>query len=169
MNDQTKTNPANAKERSALPKNYVPMGAPVLKLDVPEKEGFHRRWIRGDAGRLIKAQRAGYVFVSRADVDLANYDLGGDANNSGNTDMGSDRVSLISGEKVDATGQPGRLYLMECPIDVYNRSRALVADINEGIADTLTNGMVGAEKESNTDKGNRYLKGKVPDLFIPKR
>lgn len=165
------SNPANVAEKSAFPKNYVPMGAPVQKLEVPEREGYHRRWIRGDAGRIQKALRAGYQFVNSDEVNLNNFDLGGDASTSGNTDMGSSRVSVISGDKVDATGQPGRLYLMECPMEYYEHSRKIMREINEGVADALKGGQVGAESDGAADKRARYVDNKktsMPGLFTAK-
>lgn len=165
------SNPANVAEKGVLPPGYVPMGAPVQKLQVPEREGYHRRWIRGDAGRIQKAMRAGYQFVAPDDVNLNNFGLGGDASTSGNTDMGSSRVSVISGDKTDATGQPGRLYLMECPIDLYERSRQTMREINEDVADALKGGRIGSESDGASDKSARYVDKKktaMPNLFTAK-
>ncbi len=166
---ENKANPANAVERSVIPKDFQPMSAGVRKLEVPERPGFHRRWIRSDAGRIAKAQRAGYRFVDADAVDLNNFDLGGDAKESGNTDLGT-RVSVISGDGADATGQPGRLYLMECPIEYYEASRSIIDDRNEAIAETLRGGNAGRGQngESSYDAEKRYTKGSMPDLFTPK-
>ena len=162
-------NPANSKDRGSLPKGYQPMSAGIKKLEVPEREGYHRRWFRGDAGRIARAQRAGYTFVHPDDVDINNTSLGDDTDLSGNTDMGT-RVSVIAGDDLDRTGQPGRLYLMECPEELYEYSRDLIADRNEGVAEALRGGKIGAgqEGETSSDVGQRYVKGKTPDLFIPK-
>lgn len=163
------TNPANNKQTSVVPKNFQPMSAGVKKLEVPEKEGYHRRWFRGDLGRIAKAQRAGYTFVDPQEVSLNNFDLGGDANASGNTDMGS-RVSVISGDGADETGQPSRMYLMECPDHLYELSRSYVEDRNLSIADALKGGKAGgqANEETSADLSNRYVRGTPPDLFTPK-
>lgn len=164
------TNPANLKEKFGLPADYQPMSAGTPKLSVPEKEGYHRRWFRGDPGRIARAIQAGYKFVDKEEVALANFDLGGDAKTSGNTDMGT-RVSVISGDKADSTGQPSRLYLMECPIEVYRYSRKLHRDRNESVAEALRGGKIGAghDDETEVDAAQRYVKGKVPDLFNPKK
>lgn len=164
---ETNINPANEPERGALPKNFQPMSAGVRKLEVPERPGFHRRWIRSDAGRIAKAQRAGYRFVEADEVELTNFDLGGDAKESGNTDLGT-RVSVISGDGADVTGQPGRLYLMECPIEYYEASREIIEERNESIAETLRGGGERAAGESMKDAATRYTKGSMPDLFTPK-
>jgi hypothetical protein len=164
------TNPANLKEKYNLPPDFIPMSSGSLKLQVPEKEGFHRRWFRSDPGRIARAIQAGYQFVSKDEVALANFDLGGDAKNSGDTDMGT-RVSVISGDKADSTGQPARLYLMECPMEVYRYSRKLLRDRNESVAEALRGGKIGAghDDETREDQAQRYVKGKVPDLFNPKK
>jgi hypothetical protein len=162
-------NPANEKDKSFLPPGYQPMSAGVKSLEVPAREGYHRRWFRSDPGRIARAQRAGYTFVDPEEVNLNNFDLGGDAKNSGNTDMGS-RVSVISGDEADSTGQPARLYLMECPQELYEHGRSLIADRNEGVAEALRGGKIGAggEGETSKDQDTRYTKGKMPDLFTPK-
>jgi hypothetical protein len=164
------TNPANERKKINLPPGYQPLGSGVQKLAVPEKDGFHRRWFRGNAGRIAQAQRAGYQFVDPSEVELNNFDLGGDAKDSGNTDLGS-RVSIVSGEGVDASGQAERLYLMECPIELYEYSQSILAEKNESVAAALRGGNLGVDQSGETahDSKNRYLKGKTPDLFIPKR
>lgn len=160
-------NPSNVPE---LPKGFQPMSQGVKKLEIPHRDGYHRRWFRGDPGRIAKAQRAGYTFVHPEDTELNNFDLGGDAKNDGNTDMGT-RVSVISGDEPDQFGQPGRLYLMECPIHLYKISRGLVEDRNESIAAALRGGEVGVGQDGETmvDVQKRYTKGKMPDLFIPNK
>lgn len=160
------SNPANKKEKAALPPGYQPMSAATKKLDVPEREGFHRRWIRGEPGRIAKAQRAGYVFVENDAVTVNNRDLGGDAKQSGNTDLGT-RVSVISGDGVGFDGQPDRLYLMECPLEYYEYSRSLVQERNQSVADALTTGRIGIENEEGSDAKQRYMgdRSNIPDFF----
>jgi hypothetical protein len=163
-------NPANEKEKGMLPKGYVPMSQGAQTLAVPEREGYHRRWFRSDPGRINRALRAGYTFVDPSTVDIFNGDLGGDANASGNTDMGT-RVSVISGDEADSTGQPSRLYLMECPLELYEYSRGILAERNESIAEALRGGKIGAGHDGETieDQRERYIKGVVPDLFNPNK
>lgn len=163
----SENNPANEKKKRAIPEGFQPLSAPTQKLAVPEREGWHRRWIRGEPGRIAKAQKAGFRFVEAEEVEIKNTDLGGDALESGNTDMGT-RVSVISGDGADASGQPGRLYLMECPQEFYEYSRGLIQDTNDSIAATLRGGNVGAEKDAASDRDKRYMKGAAPDLFTPK-
>lgn len=168
-NQKPNVNPANVKEKRELPANFQPMSQGVKKLEVPEREGFHRRWFRGEPKRIAQAQRAGYTFVSEEDVDLNNFDLGGDAKTSGNSDMGT-RVSVISGDSYDKSGQPGRMYLMECPIEYYEASRQVQEDRNDDIAEALSAGTLGkdASGETFTDAQRRYLKTATPELFVRK-
>ena len=167
VSDAPKVNPANEKERSIVPRGFQPMSAGTKKLEVPDRDGFHRRWFRGDAGRIAKAQRAGYTFVAPGDVELNNFDLGGDAKSSGNTDLGT-RVSVISGDGADETGQPSRMYLMECPDELYEMSRNVIEERNLDVAESLRGGFVDADGNRTQEDPNRYMRGKAPDLFTPK-
>lgn len=166
MSNETK-NPANALE---LPKNYRPMTSAVMRLEVPEKDGFHRHWFRGTGERLARAQQAGYVFVDPKDVQVNNFDLGGNSAESGNTDLGS-RVSVVSGDDADASGQPGRMYLMECPDHLYEYAQGILEQRNESVAEALRGGKLGTgyDGETQIDSQNRYVKGKSPDLFTPRK
>lgn len=168
-NQKPNVNPANAREKRELPKGFQPMSQGIKKLEVPERDGFHRRWFRGDAKRIAQAQRAGYQFVMSDDVTLNNTDLGGDADTSGNSDLGT-RVSVISGDSFEKDGQPGRMYLMECPIEYYEASRQLQEDRNDDIAEALSAGTLGkdASGETFSDAQRRYLKTATPELFIRK-
>lgn len=159
-------NAASKPEKGTVPKGFQPMSLGNKQLEVPEKPGYHRRWFRSEPGRIARAQRAGYQFVSPEDVDLNNFDLGGDAKVSGNTDMGT-RVSIISGERADSTGQPGRMYLMECPTELYELSRKNIDEINNDIATAIRDGKV---EKAGEDNSHKYVKKSgVADLFTPKR
>lgn len=160
-----KANPANPPLE--LPKGYKPMSAPTLKLEVPEKPGWHRHWFRGTQGRLAAAQRAGYRFVDPDDCDVVNTDLAGDATAAGSTDLGS-RVSVAAGDDA-GSGQAGRLYLMECPEEWYLHSQKLIEKENDRTAETLRGVGIGQGQNGETasDVAHRYTKNtKVPSLFI---
>ena len=163
---ESANNPANEPKKKELPANWIPLSGGVQKLVVPERTGYKRRWFRGDPGRIARARQAGYSHVDRKDVALNNFDLGGDANASGGTDLGS-YVSVISGDDAGPDGQPGRMYLMECPIEFYEASRAFVEERNDGIVEALTSGTLGDAQES----AKRYTsvdKNGLPDLFRKK-
>lgn len=156
-----------------IPKDFRPMNSASLKLEVPIREGYHRHWFRGTAERIARAQQAGYRFVDPDDIGDAVYnsDLAGDVKSGGSTDLGS-RVSVISGDDVDSNGQPGRLYLMEVPQELYDISQKVLDDRNESVAGALRGGMMGSEQDVNRhDTNSRYLtkSTKIPDLFNPNK
>jgi len=165
----TETNPANTPGSFEVPKDFIPMSAATLRLDTPVIPGYHLHWFRGDAGRINRAQRAGYQFVDQDEVDINNFDLGGDAKTSGNTDLGS-RISITSGDEVDRAGQPTRMYLMKCSNHLYELGQKDLIGQNESLADVLRSGRVGlnANGEAIQDVNARYTKGKPSDLFTRK-
>lgn len=165
----TEVNPANNIEHQVIPDNYIPMSAPIQRLQVPKKDGFVRYWFRGDAGRIHRAQQAGYRFVDQSEVKVNNFDLGGDASKSGSTDMGS-RVSIITGDQT-FDGQPARLYLMEIPEELYEKGQEFLRNANEAVAAALRSGLIGSDAtgESAGDKASRYAKNGVPDFLNPNK
>jgi hypothetical protein len=177
---ESKNNPANGKVD--FPKGYRPMTSATLRLQVPERDGFHRHWFRGTPERIARAQQAGYQFVQPEELEegsINNFDLGGDSDQTGNTDLGT-RVSIISGGELDNTGQPGRMYLMECPMEYFDYAQSIVNASTDDVATALRGGTIGEGRngEKSADGNKRYvgfeqpgssLKGKVPDLFVPKR
>lgn len=169
MNDKV-NNPANGIED--LPKDFVPMTSATLRLQVPHKDGWHRHWFRGTPERIQRARQAGYRFVDKTDpsVSVRNFDLGGSEAEDGSTDLGS-RVSVISGDDIGSDGQPGRLYLMECPQHYYEAAQKILADRNESVAAAIRGGTTGAGSngETGSDVGKRYTKGEVPNLFTPNK
>jgi len=163
MTFQSKENPAS--KPLTLPKGYKPMSSAMLRLEVPEKKGYHRHWFRGTPQRLQRAQQAGYRFVDPAEVDTNNFDLAGDSKASGSTDLGT-RISVTSGEGGES--QPTRLYLMECPEEFYEYSQKLLEKDVDKIAETLRGGKVGTKESGETadDATKRYLKkGSENSLF----
>lgn len=162
MSEQN-NNPAN--EIAGIPSDYRPMNEASLKLEIPSKDGWHRHWFRGTADRIARAQQAGYRFVDRGEVNVNSFDLAGDGKD-GNTDLGT-RVSVISGDDIDRSGQPGRLYLMECPKELFERSQKIVEERNDDVAAALRgNKITGGSGETAVDFDKRYMKGSTPSLFI---
>jgi len=139
VDQENNNSPANARVTSTEARSRIPMSLPVQKLAVPEIPGYHLHWMRGDAARIMQAQRAGYTFVSQEEVELANVGIANDAEESGNTDMGT-RVSIVSGGDLDSGGQPERLYLMKLPQEHWEEDQKVLADRNEGIAEALRGG-----------------------------
>ena len=161
-----KSNPTVESGELTLPANYKPMSVGQRALEITPKEGWHRHWFRGSPGNLARARQAGYRPVSKEDVELYDPDLAGGSEGKG-TDLGS-MVSVISGDDADATGQPNRLYLMECPENLFEYAQSLLMKDVDMTAEALRGGMIGKgqQGETGTDAANRYLKeGKVPSLF----
>lgn len=150
------TNPANEKQKRVLPPGYKPLSAATRKLEVPKRDGYQRRWFNGNASRIGRALLAGWTFVERGETEVNSFDIGGDASQDGNTDLGT-RVSIISGEDMDRSGQPGRMYLMEIEDWLYDHGREYQIDTNKAIARSLREGNMGTEKDSNEDRKKRYL------------
>ncbi len=159
-------NPANG---VALPENFRPMSSGVLRLKVPERDGYHRHWFRGTPDRIAQALQAGYTFVEASEVNLNNFDLAGHSSVSGNNSLGS-HVEVVSGD-LNQNNEAGKLFLMECPLPYFEASQKVVEERNAAVANSITSGLVGANEsgESASDAGNRYRKGKVPDLFNPNK
>lgn len=164
MTDVEKANPAN--DVNEVPADFIPMSAPIQRLKVPNKPGFHRHWFRSEPGRIERAMQAGYRFVNLEDVRVNNRSLGGPPEETGSSDLGS-RVSISAGEASDSDGKPLRLFLMECPQAYYDRAQELLAEVNQGIADAIGKGSLDADEtgETKRDKSLRYVKTPTPDLF----
>jgi len=134
MIDIKDKNPANAQVTKLSNKTRIPMSVPQTKLSAPEIPGYHCHWMLGTAARIAQAQRAGYTFVEQDEVDVNNFDLAGDPEDSGNTDLGS-RVSIVAGSAGDNEKDNAlRLYLMKLPNEYWEEDQKLIADRNEQIA-----------------------------------
>lgn len=167
MSDK-QVNPANEPGTTPAERKRIPMTVPMQKLEVSEIPGYHLHWMRGTAGRLAQALRAGYEYVTEDEVTMNNLDLAGDLSKGGSTDMGS-KVSVTTGDDAGHDGQPVRLYLMKIREEWWQESQKVVATRSEGIADTFRRGMIGADAGSAADAASRYTKGKLPDLFNPNK
>jgi hypothetical protein len=161
-------NPGQDAAKPAAERRRIPLSVPQRKLEVPDIPGYHLRWIRGTAQRLLQADRAGFEMN-----DLA---LGGDGAKTGNTDMGS-RVSVAEGSEVDSGGQAVRLYLMKQKLEYYKEDQEIIQKRNDSVAEALTasytQGVVGgqAQGETKEDLGLRYVdktRSRVPEMFRKK-
>lgn len=162
-------NPASSVDVDLAERKRIPMTLPQQKLEVAEIPGYVLYWMRGTPSRIAQAQRAGYEFVSEDEVSLNNVSLGSDPVQSGNTDMGS-RVSVVSGDEVGRDGQPVRLILMKIKKEWWDEGQKVLADRSEKTAAAFRSGLVGQDTATGhtLDFSNRYMKGKIPDLFKPK-
>ncbi len=177
----SKLNPASERQ-DVSERKRIPMSLPQMSLAVPDLPGYYLYWMLGTPQRIQQALNAGYRHVTNEEIQLNNFDLGGDALKTGNTDMG-DYVSVLastgSGNYVEG-GQALRLYLMKQKWEHHQEDLGLLEARNDRIADQLTSsfvkGQVGgvAPGETSADFSLRRVDPKrsaIPDLFKrkPKR
>ncbi len=91
--------PAPAKRR-----RRASTGGYFKKLDAPERPGFQRRWFNDTPGRLAYAEELAYEHVTEPGIK---------------SDSPDSRVRRLVGTQ--AGGQPQYAYLMETPIEEYQR------------------------------------------------
>lgn len=149
-------NPANPKS-SVVGADFIPMNTPQQMLEVPPITGYVLYWFADRPGRIGRAIRGGYEFVSPSEIKVNNFGLAEDIKTSGNTDMGS-RVSLHGGEAEQ--GGSERLYLMKIKKELWEKSQKLLEDRNESVAASIRGGGVGGEKDDRADANKRYLDAK---------
>jgi hypothetical protein len=99
-------------------------------------QGYHLHWMLGTASRLAQAQQAGYTFVETHELDVTNFDVAGDREDSGSTDLGT-RVSIVAGGGGGEDTEAVRMYLMKLPQELWEEDQKLIGDRNEQIAATL--------------------------------
>ena len=119
-------------------KSRVPLGVPRSKLTVPQREGYHRRWINDVPGRLHAAGQAGWEYVEDPDLHV------GDGAESGNSDMGS-RVSRLVGKT--ESGGPLRAYLMEIKQEFYEEDQAAKLAVVDETDRAIREGKIGDDQE----------------------
>lgn len=163
--DEINLNPANEQPQRVTDESRVPMGMPQLTLEVPEIPGYKMHWFADRPGRIARALRGGYEFVSPDEIKLNNFSVADSIANSGNTDLGN-RVSVYGG--TDDKGSSVRLYLMKVKEEWWQKDMDLREETSERIVNTLRGGRVGAEKGSAQDAALRYTRG-TENLFTRKR
>ena len=166
-------NPANeiGTREDNLSFKRVPMTAPTRKLEVPDIPGYKMYWFRGEPGRLQRALKAGYEFVSPDEVEINNFDLSGNLNLPGHTDMG-ERVSVAAQDGAGDDGQFLRLYLMKIKLEWWTADQELYEKEKiDPMVGALNGGLIGAGEAGETpgDVRNRFKKpNALPDMFKKK-
>ena len=171
METVQKINPANDADKTNAARKRIPMSVPVQRLEAAEIPGYHLHWFQGTAERIQRALDGGYEYVAPEEMKINNVSLGGDSAVSGNTDMGS-RVSVVSGQEVGKDGQPTRLILMKIKQEWYEEDQRAVEQRSAQVAQALTTGAFGSEKDSAGDTARRYVdksRTSIPDLFKRKQ
>lgn len=163
-------NPAERPGRERAEMQRTPMSVPVQRLAVPEIPGWHLHWFRGTPDRILRAQQAGYQFVSMEEVNLNSLSLGSDSAVSGNQDLGS-RVTVASGSELTADNQPMQMVLMKLREEHWRADCRILEDRNEQIADAIRGGKIGAGQaggENMRDQALRYTSKESKNLFTRK-
>lgn len=126
------TNPANVPEaeRAAAPlvRKRIPMSTPQRRLEVPSIPGYVCYWFK--ESNVLRAQAAGYEFVTRDEVPINQMSVANDKGISGNQDLGSHiriQASLSSG------GDAGYAMLMKIKQEWYNEDQRAIAERNASI------------------------------------
>lgn len=110
----------------------IPMSVPQRKLEVAEREGYHRHWFK--ESNVARAIQGGYDFVNSGDAEVNQNGVGTDRSIDGNADMGS-HIRVVAGE--GERHETEYLVLMEIQLEWYQEDQRLIekrnADILSGI------------------------------------
>lgn len=166
LTDQKAPSPATAKTAPRLEsKARIPMSVPQRHLEAPEIPGYHLHWFL--QSRVPRALQAGYTFVDPDETDLPNFDLAGDAQHSGSSDLGS-RVSVPAAVGGDSDE---RLFLMKLPMELWEQDQAALLARSEQTAAALRGGDPGGANPG--DQSHNYIpehmRRDMKNLFTPKR
>lgn len=131
-------------ELAAAPKRRrrATVGGHAMKLDAPQRPGFHRRWMNDSGNRLADAAELGYDHVTERGIK---------------SDNPGSRVSRLVGTQPN--GEPLHAFLMETPDELYAEGVAEKEALNRRIDEAITAG-------SPTDgpiapKGESYGQGSI--------
>lgn len=101
----------------------VKFSGPRLRLQVEQSlkdPNYFYRWFNDDDDQLQRAERAGYVFVTKKEMEEADSAVGDKEVHGGNTDLNS-FTSRVVGR--DRANKPLRAYLMKLPMEIYVEDR----------------------------------------------
>lgn len=111
--------------------------------------GYHMHIFNEDGARLDEAQRSGYTFVKRGEIQ----DVGRDVT-SYNTDPG-ENVRFVVGKRDN--GNPMYGYLMKIPEEIFQDDQNALEAYNAGVDGAIRRGGVGIKDEATTDAKQRYI------------
>ncbi len=114
--DLTQTTPITGNEHRPAKRKWIPVDTPHNPLQYTERAGYHRHIFNDKTGRLERALRGGYQFVTKDQMpDYIERPL------SQKEEVDS-RVSWMVGQ--EDNGTPIRGYLMELPEEDYQADQA---------------------------------------------
>lgn len=111
--------------------------------------GYHLHIFNEDGARLDEAQRSGYTFVKRKEIQNVGRDVA-----SFNTDPG-ENVRFVVGKRDN--GNPMYGYLMKIPEEIFQDDQDALEAFNAGVDGAIRRGNVGAKDEATTDAKQRYI------------
>lgn len=160
-------NPTVEKPTKAKDTDLIPMGASELQLAVPEVPGFVLYWFADRPGRIVRAQRQGWVFVKSDEVDIPNFKtIAGDTTVSGNSDLGS-RVSVYG--HTDERGAVVNLYLMKISDDKWKELEASREQQSDRVVDAIMGSRIGGEQEVGEGGQRRYSPKFIKNTIFQKK
>lgn len=116
-----------------------------LRLAAPQREGYHRRWVNDEPGRLANFEELAYDFVRDPTIK------------SDGTDT---RVRKHVG--ISKSGQPLYAYLMETPIEEYRAGQADKEEAHAAFEAAINRG------EDHTGRmSNSYGRGSIEERSMP--
>lgn len=134
VENTAETTPQPAKRRRRTAVNGL-----NLKLKVPERPGFFRRWFNDVPGRLAEAEDLAYTHVSDPAIK------------SDGTDS---RVRRLVGTQ--ANGQPLHAYLMETPIEEWEAGQEEREEQHRAVDKAISEG-----RDATGRVGNSYGEGSI--------
>lgn len=111
--------------------------------------GYHLHIFNEDGARLEEAQRSGYAFVKRTEIQDVGRDIA-----SFNTDPG-ENVRFVVGKRDN--GNPMYGYLMKIPEEIFQEDQNAMEAYNAGVDGAIRRGGVGTKDEATADTKQRYI------------
>jgi len=111
--------------------------------------GYHLHIFNEDGARLDEAQRSGYAFVRRSEIQDVGRDVA-----SFNTDPG-ENVRFVVGKRDN--GNPMYGYLMKIPNEIFEDDQQAMEAYNSGVDGAIRRGGVGTKDEATSDTKQRYI------------
>jgi hypothetical protein len=111
--------------------------------------GYHMHIFNEDGARLDEAQRSGYAFVKRKEIQNVGRDVA-----SFNTDPG-ENVRFVVGKRDN--GNPMYGYLMKIPEEIFQDDQMAMEAYNAGVDGAIRRGSVGTKDEATSDTKQRYI------------
>jgi hypothetical protein len=110
--DLNQTTSVTGNEHKPAQRKRIPVDTPHNPLEYPERPGYHRHVFNDKPGRLERALRGGYQFVTKDQIP--DFDVSPLLSQKEEVDS---RVSWAVGQEDD--GRAIRGYLMEIPEELY--------------------------------------------------